>query len=357
MLIALIVIIGLSILILGHEAGHFAAAKIFGMRVDEFGFGFPPRLWAWRPFDKATGAEGETVYSVNALPFGGFVKIAGENPAETLDLGTSGQISDPEKRRYFSFQPAWRRSTVILAGVTFNFIFAWLIFTAIFAFGSEPSLIVSQVQSDSPAAAAGLRPGDVILGFENTEEFIAHVHANRGREITVEVSRAGEAMQFELTPRAAIGPNEGPIGIAFQGFVGRSLPQAAWDGLRFSWEMAKLIVTAFGSLIASIFTQATVPSDVVGIVGVFPLAQEVGRAGFVNVVWLVAIISLNLAVINLLPLPALDGGRLVLILLEKIKGSPLPRRVETWINATGFALLLLLMILITFKDIVQLVQS
>jgi regulator of sigma E protease len=343
MLIALFVIIGLSILILGHEAGHFAAAKLFGLKVDEFGIGFPPRLWSKK--------KGETTYSVNWLPFGGFVRIAGEN--DHMDSMTD-TISEPDRRRFFYTQPVWKRSVIILAGVTVNFLLAWALISATFMMGSAPTLLVSEVEAGSPAAAAGIQPGDTITGFRNTQEFIAYIQEHKGQEIGIGVTRGNDNLNFRVTPRLNPAPDQGAVGLGFSGVIRRGPGSAITDGFTQTRLLAWYTLAAFGSLVKDLFTHGALPKDVVGLVGIFPVAQQVGQAGWIHLVQLLAMISVNLAVINLLPFPALDGGRFILILIEKLKGSPLPRKAEAWINTFGFAFLLLLMILITIRDISRL---
>lgn len=346
MLIGIIVFIGLSVLILGHEAGHFLTAKLMGMRVEEFGFGFPPKIKGWK--------RGETEYSLNWLPFGGFVRIAGEGDRLDNTAANYKELQSTERQKLFYEQKAWRKSLVILAGVFINFLIAWLLISGIFFVGTAPTLLIGQVQPGSPAESVGLKAGDIVKGFDTAESFIKYVNAHRGEEITIEVQRDKQNLKFQTTPRKETTADQGPLGVVFNGIAPRGLMAALSDGFLQTIYLAKMTLGAFGSLIGKLFTTGSLPSDVVGIVGIFPVAEQIGQAGFVHIVELIALISVNLAVINLLPFPALDGGRFVLILIEKIKGSPLPQKVEAWINTAGFAFLLLLMILITIRDIIRL---
>jgi regulator of sigma E protease len=354
MLIALIVFIGLVFLIFVHEAGHFLAAKAFGMKVDEFGFGFPPRIKAWRPLDSARGIPGETEYSLNWLPFGGFVKIAGENDRLLGDITPLEALPEEEKQKFFFFQSAWRRSAVILAGVLMNFIFGWLLISSVFMIGTPSvALVVDNVQSGSPAEAAGLKAGDAISGFIKADDFIQFTNSNRGKLTQLEIIRGEEHIAIELTPRAKIQEGEGAIGVSISemGIMKEAPHRALISGLKATGMIAKDTLSAFYALFKNLLLHGAILEGVVGPVGIFGVAQTAGSAGFIYLIQLLSLISINLAVINLLPFPALDGGRFLLIVVEKIKGSPLPKKFEAYANGIGFLLLVLLMIVITARDI------
>ena len=345
MLIAILVIVGLSLLILGHEWGHFFAAKKFGLKVDEFGFGFPPRIFAWK--------RGETEYSLNWLPFGGFVKIAGENDRVNGDLTKLSDLSAVEKKRIFLFQPAWKRSVIILAGVAVNFVIGWILISAVFMTGTERALVVTEVQKNSPAAAVGILAGDVVDGYFESQPFINFINENKGKEVEIRVKRGEEALSFKATPRAETEPGEGALGVglAEAGFPKQGFFTAIGTGLIKTYEIGKLTVYSFYKLVAGLLTSGTLLQGVVGPVGIFTVAQQAGQLGFVYLIQLVSLISINLAVINLIPFPALDGGRFLFIMIEKAKGSPLPLKVEAIANGVGFALLILLMLAITVRDV------
>ena len=347
-MIILIVIIGLSLLILGHEAGHFLAARIMGMKVEEFGFGFPPRIWGWKP------KRGETKYSLNWLPFGGFVRIAGENDRIQGNTEKLAALPESERRKMFYYQKPWRRSVVILAGVTVNFLLGWLIISSIFMVGTSSTLAIYEVQPGSPAEAVGLLPGDIVANFRTAEQFIAYVNDHRGEEIEMNIRRNGESLTFRVVPRMETAPNEGAVGIVFAGIASRGPLTALREGFLATIEMTQLTFLGFYELLRSLVLTGRVPGEIVGPVGIVSIATETGRAGLIYVLQLIAFISINLAVINLLPFPALDGGRFLMILFEKFKGSPIPRQIEMWVNGVGFVLLVLLMVFITVRDIVRL---
>lgn len=350
MLIALIAFVGLSFLILMHEAAHFATAKLFGLRVHEFGLGFPPRLFAWR--------KEETEYSVNLLFFGGFVRIAGENDHLTGEAGASTELPPEEQRRYFSVQPAWKRATIIAAGVLMNFVVGWLLFAAVFMVGTEQAVVVTGIQPGSPAATTGFATGDVLTGFRSSDEFIVFVNAHRGEYTAFSVRRGKDTATLHAVPRVLTQESEGALGVFLgdAGFASRPFLVALRDGL---WQTGLIFwytLTAFGELLQSIFLHARIPAGVAGPVGIFSVAQETGRLGLIYLVQLLALISVNLSVLNLIPFPALDGGRLFLVAVEKLKGSPVSARVEAFANGLGFAFLMLLFLGITVNDIVRLFQ-
>ncbi len=351
MLIVLIVIIGLSLLILGHEAGHFFVAKLFGMKIDEFGFGFPPRITAKK--------KGETEYSVNWLPFGGFVKIAGEDDSapsgkvgEQAD-GQAGGVSEEEKKKLFNFRPVWQRALVLFAGVAANMIIGWLLLSLVFFVGAPSALAIAAVQKNSPAEKVGLLAGDVIEHYANYTDFIKFVDDNRGRPITISVLRAGKELTFSVVPRTETAPNEGAIGIeiAEGGPVAESLPSSLYDGFRVSVEILGLTYVALYQLVVGLLLHASLIPGVVGPIGIVAVASETSKLGFMYFVSIIAQISLGLAAINFIPFPALDGGRFFLLLIEKIKGSrAFSQRVEATINNVGLAFLIVLILLISIRD-------
>jgi regulator of sigma E protease len=365
MLIALIVVIGLSLLILGHEAGHFLAAKAFGLKVDEFGFGFPPRI--------AAKKIGETEYSINWLPFGGFVRIAGERgefalvdgeEKDAADNTVTGGAGAPatfknpaagsiDESRQFYTQPAWKKSIVILAGVFTNFLLGWLFITIVLMTGVPQTLVVAGTEHGSPAAAAGIQAGDIIKGYTSAQSFIDYIDAHKGEPVTVAVLRNDKTIDFTMTPRTNPGPNQGAIGVALEqgGAKSEGFFAAVRDGLFAAWNVSVLTVQAFGHLIVQVFTRASIPAGIVGPVGIFGVAEETGKIGLTYLLQFIGIISLNLMVVNCIPFPALDGGRFVFILIEKVRRAPLSYKVEAWVNGIGFALLLALMIALTVRDI------
>ena len=357
MLIFLIVIIGLSLLILGHEAGHFLCAKLFGLKVDEFGIGFPPRIWAKK--------KGDTEYSVNWLPFGGFVRISGErgefamvenDPISSTApevSANSHELTDKENSRLFFAQPAWKKSIILIAGVIVNFLFGWLLISSVMMVGSPKALVITGTEPGSPAAAANIVAGDVVKNFTDSQSFINYIDAHRGEPTQIALLRNGKEVDLTVTPRVAVGPNEGAVGVMLSegGMAREPFFQARWDGLQTSFILSGMIFQTLWNLIKNLFVHGALLTGVVGPVGIFGVAQESGKIGFIYLVQLLGIISLNLAAVNLIPFPALDGGRFLMTIIEKIKGSPISEKVEGWVNGLGFAFLLLLMLLLTIRDV------
>ncbi len=334
------VIIFLSILILIHELGHFLTAKKFGLLVEEFGFGLPPRIWGKK--------IGETIYSINALPFGGFVKIYGEDGATTITEEKNG-IS-------FISLKAWQRAVILAAGVFFNFLLGWIVLSIVFSIGMPSAVIITDVLKDTPAAKAGFMQGDVIKGFSTTEELIDFINNNRGKEISLEAERNGDILKISATPR--INPPEGQgalgIGLADAGLPKQNIFLSFWEGLKASVSLIATIFIVIIDLIGKIFIGQASLETVTGPIGIAKVTAQASSLGLVYLLQLLALISLNLTVINIFPFPALDGGRLLFLAIEKIKGSPLNPKFERWANMAGFALLILLMIAITIKDIIKL---
>ena len=343
------VIIGVSFLIFGHELGHFLSAKLFGVRVDEFGFGFPPRIFGKR--------MGETLYSINALPFGGFVRIYGEGGASTEEGDTA---------RSFIRQPVWKRGIIMLAGVFMNFVIGWLFMSFVFMMGIPSHLGVLEAAPNSPAAEAGIKAGDLIVEASyggntfsdpvRTEKFIALVHEAGTDEIDLTLNRAGERVSVALRGRANPPEGEGSLGV---GIADTGVPATPFLGslVKGGEEVAgmtKMIAVGFVSLLGQAFTTPSVLREVAGPVGVVSIASKASELGFVYFLQFLALLSANLVVVNLLPFPALDGGKFLFLVYEKIRGKPASERVQIAVNIAGFALLILLMIVVTIQDVTRL---
>jgi len=370
LLMILFVIIGLSFLILIHEAGHFTSAKLFGLKVDEFGIGFPPRIFSWRKkkniLDKSGNkkvVEGETEYSVNWLPFGGFVKIAGErgefSAAEKISDEISGsdeskkESQEVDKSRLFFSQPAWKKSVILLAGIFMNFIIGWFLISLAISIPAPKALVISKIEANSPASSAGFAEGDIVKNFSNSTDFINYVNANRGKQISIDVLRQGKELNIPVTPRVSTAQNEGAVGVYLEnaGHPGENFFLALIDGFNATVNIAWMTLVAFGQLIAQLFLHGSLLSGVVGPIGIFGVAQETGKIGLIYFIQFLGVISVNLAVVNLIPFPALDGGRFLITIIEKIKGSPVPEKFEMWFNGAGFAFLIVLMVLLTIRDV------
>lgn len=324
-------------MIIVHELGHFWSAKKFNAYVEEFGFGLPPRIFGKK--------KGETIYSVNLLPIGGFVKIRGENREDEKD--------DLPKERYFYNLDIWKRAVVLTAGVAMNFVFGWFLLTIVFLSGTPDALFIAEVAEDSPAFEAGIMTNDRVVDFNTAEEFIAFVNLNKGQEISLNIEREGENLVINVMPRLAPPENQGALGVALveggadrQGFF-----TSIWESLKVSAEIFSMIFVGLFKLIKLAILGQEPLAGVGGPIAIVKLTSQVSSLGFIYLLQFMALISINLAAINIFPFPALDGGRLLFLMIEKIKGSPLPKRFENYANAVGMGLLLLLMVLLTVKDI------
>ncbi|MEK7140570.1 MAG: RIP metalloprotease RseP [Patescibacteria group bacterium] len=359
----LIFLIILLVLVLVHEFGHFFTAKRFGIRVDEFGFGFPPKLFGIK--------KGETEYSLNALPFGGFVKIFGENPDDA-------SLSGPDAGRSFVNKPKWQQAIVLFAGIFANFLLAWLLFSFGLMSGLPTSvgnfskydledvhLMIISVTPDSPADKVGLKSGDKIVFIKNGELSTTYISpetvrsfivGNGGQAIEMTYLRGEKSETISVTPETSKDDGTPIIGIAMDQIGIAKLPilAAFGEGLKLTLSVTKGTVVGLYTLIADSFRGQGSLESVTGPVGLVGIVGDAYRFGFVYLMSFTALISINLAIINLVPFPALDGGRLLFLLIEKIKGSRINLKFANTANMIGFVILILLMLAVTYHDVVKL---
>jgi len=347
----------LAVLILVHEFGHFFVAKKSGAKVEEFGFGFPPRIWGIK--------RGETLYSINLLPIGGFVKIYGEDGEAKKDP------------RSFASQNIHTRFLIIVAGVAMNMLLAILLFSVghfvglpqvlngetLWADAENIRVRVTEVAKDSPAAHAAIQVGDTIaelhfndeklVGVQTISDVQNFITAHQSETITLVVQRAGESIAKELIPRENPPEGEGAVGIAMvrTGEISYPFYLAPLKGIESTFFVTIGTLRAFGGIVADLVTTGSLRGELSGPVGIAVLTGQVQKMGFIFLLQFMALISINLAIINALPFPALDGGRLFFLGIEKIRGKPVNQKYEKLAHAIGFALLISLMILITFRDI------
>lgn len=343
-------------LVLVHEWGHLIAAKKAGCRVEEFGFGFPPKI-----FSKVWHG---TQYSLNLLPLGGFVKIEGEDMQDLPD----GRQAPPTS---FASKSAGWRILILAAGVLMNVVLA-MVLLSIQAGVGMPTLVTEEngheladlktyildVSETSPAAEAGIKPLDRIVRIgeiqnPTLEQVQAEIDAGKGKTVRLEVERQGRHETLEVRPRANPPAGEGPLGISLAAAGLQRSPwwQAPLIGIKRTGEMLVAIIMQFATIIARLARTGSVGETLTGPVGIAVYTNEVTQMGFSYILEFGALISLNLALINILPLPALDGGRILFVLLEKIAGRRFPGKVEQITHTVGFVLLILLMVAITFRDV------
>lgn len=349
----LIFLLILGLLIFVHEFGHFFAAKRSGAAVDEFGFGFPPRLWSIR--------RGETRYSLNLIPLGGFVKVRGEDSA-TSEAGS------------FSTLSLGRRAWVLASGVFMNVFLALTLFFIGFVVGTptalpdelpsgaivrDKNLQIVTVVENSPAGKSGMLPGDVLVEIDgqpqsSLEDVQDYNNSRSGEEEMVLVQRGKTTMTVRVTPQV-LPTSEGRavwgVELLETGIVRFPIHQAIVRAVTVTATMLWNIVQAFGDLLRQLFSTQTLPQDVTGPIGIAVLTGRVVDLGLLHVIQFTALLSLNLAIINALPFPALDGGRLLFLLIELISRKRVNAKVERIVHATGFAILLLLITAITFRDV------
>ncbi|MEX2007420.1 MAG: M50 family metallopeptidase [Candidatus Levyibacteriota bacterium] len=357
----LIFILILTVLVLIHEAGHFFVAKKLGIKVEEFGFGIPPRIFGIK--------RGETIYSVNWLPIGGFVKLYGEDSAGGGKVGKSQHPVKDIGRAFFA-RPAWQRALVIVAGVVMNFILATVIISYLFGVAGVPvagdKVIVAGVSPSSPAEQAGLSEGDVVVSvndvfIKSPTQLTDYTKQHLGEELRVAVEKEnGETKELSLTPRKQYPAGQGPMGVSVATNIAiKKYPwyQAPVIGLAESLKTSWMIASSLGTTIFQLVTKAQVPQGVAGPVGIAQLTGQFVQVGPMAVLSLVSILSLNLAVLNILPIPALDGGRLFFILIEMVTRKKVSQKYEGYAHAAGMVLLLGLIALITFHDITRLISG
>lgn len=349
----LIFLLVLSVLVLVHELGHFFVAKKFGVLVEEFGFGIPPRL-----FGKKIG---ETIYSINLFPFGGFVRLHGESSGQKVEF-PGRSFSNLNKRK---------KSAIVVAGVVMNTILAILCFAIFYSFSgipkSYPGLKVVEIAPGSPISESGVVVDDVILKINETEvsetsEFISLVNEQKGKEISLTVVQGGNENTVLTTPRENPPEGEGSLGVVISPNVDVYFPPlllrpfyGIYYGVLDSWFWAKAIVVGIGTIFGQLFS-GSIPQDVAGPVGIYAVTAQAASFGILTLINFVGILSLNLGVLNILPFPALDGGRLIFFAFEGLTGKKVSPKVESWVHGIGMLILLAALLAITVGDIRKLIQ-
>ena len=365
----------LGVIVFFHELGHFVMAKLYGVKVEEFAIGFPPKIFGVK--------KGETEYRLNWVPLGGYCKIVGEDGEEK------------DNPRSFGSRSIFQRFQIISAGVLMNFLLAFVIFSFIFMLGfpqditgKELSIIkadenfgqaeivideenaksvtdvkiqISEIIKDSPADKAEIKIGDTIvqadeMKINSIEDLQNYTQENLGESMTLSITRGSESFTKEIIPRENYPEGEGAMGISLAqtAVVSYSLLEAIKQGFEYTVQLTIFIIVAFASIIWGLVTTGKTVAEVSGPVGIAAMTQQAASMGFLTVLNFTALISVNLAIINALPLPALDGGRMLFLLVEKIKGSPINQVWEAKANNLGFILLMALMVVVTFKDVAKL---
>jgi regulator of sigma E protease len=365
----IVFVLVLMVIVLVHEFGHFIVAKKNGIRVDEFGFGFPPKLFGKK--------FGETEYTFNLLPLGGFVKIFGETPDDD-------SISGEDSKRSLVNKPRHVQAAVMAAGITFNFLLAWVLFIAIFAIGAPYSdatpvpnggvlentkLTIMYVAPLSPAETAGLKMGDTIAGISSktnsesvekptvlqVQTFVTK-YAKEGVTVSYQRGKNSSLEKVSAIPKLDEKGERYLLGIQMDNVGTLKLPLmgAVIEGTKTMISMTQDVAVGLYDFFKTVFVGKAKFSDVSGPVGMVGLAGDAAKVGFVSVLILTALISVNLGLMNLLPFPALDGGRIFFLLIESIKRSPINPKIANRLNYAGFAFLLALMAIVTYHDVLKL---
>lgn len=348
----LIFLLVLSILVFVHELGHFLAARRAGIRVDEFGFGFPPRVWGKK--------VNETIYSINLFPIGGFVRLHGEDD----------EVKD-ERDRAFFFKNKLTRTSVIVAGVLMNVLLAVLAFSVISWVVGVPretgQVKIIGIAKDSPAQKAGLQEEDVVLSVDGqalsqTKSFIEYVNTKKGEEIILSVRRQENEFAISLVPRTDPPQGEGALGVAVSSaeLVHPPLWQrpfvSLWTGSTEAVFWVRTTVGAVAQMVSQL-VQGKAPEGIAGPIGIFQITSHAARAGILSLISFVGILSINLAILNILPIPALDGGRLLFVIVEAIFGRRVLPTFERYAHTVGMIILLILILLVTMQDITRLLNG
>lgn len=355
----ILALISLVALIALHEFGHFILAKKFGIKVEEFGIGIPPRILGKK--------IGETIYSLNLIPVGAFVKLYGEEPGSSKEKGS------------FSSKPIWQRALVILGGVLVFWIIAAVLLSVVYGMGvpvavsdeanhnlENPRVRIVAISSQSPLEETSAKVGDAIteisvsqsqFSINKVKEVQELTQQYKGEEISLTLERGDNSFVISLTPRVSPPEGQGPIGAALVRTATRSYPWylAPVHGIKATGELTLAAVQGWGWVLSNLIRGEGVPqgAEVMGPVGIFQLFTQMGALGASYFIRFVAIVSIFLALFNILPIPALDGGKLLFLGIEKIRGRPVDPKVEQKVTAVFFTLLIALIIWVSIKDIIR----
>ncbi len=343
-IIAFFIVLG--VLVLVHELGHFITARAFGVKVDEFGIGFPPRIASFK--------RGETVYSVNSVPLGGFVKLAGEE--------------DPKVERSLAGKSYGARILVLSAGSLMNLILPLILFSIAFSVPHDVAVgqvSIEGVSANSPAASAGIEAGDIVLEINgnpvrNIGDVQRNIQLNLGNEMTVLVQHSDMTTErVEVVPRQVPPKGQGAVGIQLKlldpTVITESYPpwEAVPMGVREGVETLILFKNGIVGMIIG-----TTPVELTGPVGIAQITGEAAKAGISPLLEFAAFLSINLAIINIFPLPALDGGRVAFVLLEWVRrGKRVSPKTEGLVHTIGFILLMAFILVITYQDVIRMVSG
>ena len=343
-LLYFILILGAIVLV--HEFGHFIFSKLFGVYVYEFSIGMGPKILHWKK------KGGETEYCIRAIPIGGFVSLAGEDADDNSKI---------DKKRKLYSKPVWQRLIIMIAGATFNFLFAFVIlFVSALIYGSVSTKpIVASVSEEYPAYTAGIKEGDTIVSINKQKvsswnEVKLYIQTSEGKELNIVLKdKTGTKREVKVIP-IEVKDDEGNISYAVGIGLDNTVRRGLWTSLKHATQttcsLYKLMLTTLKQLITGKFSV----SDLSGPVGIYSVVDSQSKQGLESILYLIAYLSMNVGVINLIPFPAFDGGRVLFLIIEKIRRKPIKAKTEGMINSIGFILLMLLMVFVTINDVIKL---
>lgn len=370
-LITFIIILGLLVFV--HELGHFVVARRSGVAVEEFGFGLPPRIFGifkdpqtkkLKLTGRKNDAKPNTIYSINWIPLGGFVKIKGEQ-------GEFSKDSDS-----FANKPIWKKIKILSAGVTMNVLLAIFLLSIGYMMGlpreiddsislpwakiSHETIYITDVVKNFPADKSGIKAGDAIVSldgknFLKVADLQEYINQKNNTPIEISIKRKDEQLNLKLMPKEDEKSKKIIMGVmlAKMGFISYPWHIAIWEGIKTTLYLTKEIIVAFYLLFINLITTQKISVSLSGPVGIAIITGEVAKMGFIYILQFTSLLSLNLAIINFLPLPALDGGRVMFLLIEKIRGKAINAKVESLIHNIGLYLLFLLVLMITYSDVIR----
>ena len=351
MVTVIIFLIVLAVLIFVHELGHFLFAKMFGIRVDAFKIGFGPKIIAWTPTRK-DGTKGETEYGINLIPFGGYVKIYGENPDQD-DLkvypASSPSYVNRVESRSLIHKAKWQQVLVLAGGVLFNVLFAWVLYVGLFTYGVTAT-------ADGFPGYEQYFSNQRIMTISDMQNAI---NDSEGKGVVLDIGKGNNIEQVTVTPTTGLVADKYAIGIAMNDVADMRLPFhiSVYEGGRYTWETLKQTVVGLYGFAVQAFHGTANLSEVTGPVGIAGIVGDAARLGITHLLMITALISINLAIINIIPFPALDGGRIFFVAIESVIRRRIPASLANWTNLVGFSLLMLLMVVVTYRDIVRLIAG
>ena len=331
---AIYAIILFCILIFPHELGHFAVAKAVGVKVNEFALGMGPAIFKIQ--------KGETLYALRMIPIGGYCAMEGEN-------------EESEDNRAFNNKPGWAKISVLVSGSAMNVIIALIVITIMMGTSGSPTTTIDKVSNNSPAYESGIQTGDKILEIneneiKNWDDISTYIKDANSKNITMALERNGEIIKLKVTPTKN---TENQLVIGIKPEVTHNVFIAVESGFKYTWDMTKTMFISLKQLI----TGGISAKDLTGPVGIISLVSDTSKYGLWYFGYLTALISLNLAIINMLPLPALDGGRILFVIIRRVTGKMISDQTEGKVHLAGLVLLLSLMIYVTWNDISRIFLS